>query len=106
MLVGFGASVLVRRRLDSTDAPPPSTGQRILTGLAMGLVAGILLGLLAWWSAGAVGPGRLSAVGPNPFLVGALAAAEVGLAAALGMLLGGRPVDENVRTDWDSVAKR
>jgi hypothetical protein len=54
----------------------------------MGIVAGALLGLLAWWSAGAMGPGRLAVVGPNPLLVGALAAAEIGVAAALGMLAG------------------
>ena len=27
---------------------------------------GIVLGLLAWWSGGAIGPGRLASVGPEP----------------------------------------
>ena len=62
--------------------------EHVLTGLGMGVVGGALLGLLAWWSAGAMGPGRLALVGPNPLLVGALAAAEIGVAAALGMLAG------------------
>lgn len=106
VLIGFGAAVLVRRRLETTDAPAPGAPQRVLTGLMMGVVAGIIIGLLAWWSAGAMGPGRLSAVGPNPLLVGALAAVEVGLAAALGMLAGGHRVDDAVTTDWASLAKR
>jgi hypothetical protein len=42
--------------------------------------------LLAWWSGGALGPGRLVDIGPNPMLVGAFAALEVGVAAVLGML--------------------
>jgi hypothetical protein len=68
--------------------PERTTLEHILTGLGMGVVAGALLGLLAWWSAGAMGPGRLVEVGPDPLLVGALAAAEIGVAAALGMLAG------------------
>ncbi|MBW8872769.1 MAG: hypothetical protein JF618_11650, partial [Leifsonia sp.] len=48
------------------------------------------LGLLAWWSSGALGPGRLHDVGPNPWLVGALAAGEVAVAAAIGLAASGR----------------
>ncbi|TFB47385.1 DUF6350 family protein [Cryobacterium tagatosivorans] len=95
VLIGFGAARLTRRLADaqgSTGAPAPGAAQRLLTGLAMGLVGGSILGLLAWWSAGAMGPGRLAAVGPNPLLVGALAAVEIGLAAGLGLLVGGRAV--------------
>ena len=104
VLIGFGAARMTRRRSEGTDAPLQGAAERLVTGLSMGLVAGILLGLLAWWSAGAIGPGRLSTVGPDPFLVGALAAVEVGLAAGLGMLVGGRPAI--VRAEGRSFAKR
>jgi len=90
LLIGFGAARMTRRITAATGAPAPSAGERLVTGLAMGLVAGGILGLLAWWSAGAMGPGRLVTVGPDPLLVGALAAAEIGLAAGLGFLVGGR----------------
>ncbi|ANP73815.1 DUF6350 family protein [Cryobacterium arcticum] len=90
VLIGFVVAVLVRQGLDKRANSPHGTARMLITGGLMGLVAGILLGLLAWWSAGAMGPGRLVDVGPNPLLVGALTVVEVGIAAALGMLVGGR----------------
>ena len=90
VLIGFVVAVLVRQSVDKRANAPHGTARMLGTGALMGVVAGILLGLLAWWSAGAMGPGRLAEVGPNPLLVGALTALEVGVAAALGMLVGGR----------------
>ena len=94
LLVGFLAAVILRPRA-AADVPPPSLTERLLTGLGTGVVAGVLLGLLAWWSGGAVGPGRLAVVGPNPLLVGALTAALVGFAACLGLLAPAPPVRHN-----------
>ena len=88
VLVGFVFAVVTRQFLAQPGMPERTTLEHVLTGLGMGVVGGALLGLLAWWSAGAMGPGRLVEVGPNPLLVGALAAAEIGVAAALGMLAG------------------
>lgn len=88
VLLGFVGAVVIRQRLDRPGVPERTTLEHVLTGLGMGVVAGMLLGVLAWWSAGAMGPGRLVEVGPNPLLVGALAAAEIGVAAALGTLAG------------------
>ncbi len=88
VLMGFIFAVITRQWLDRPGVPERTTLEHVLTGLGMGIVGGALLGLLAWWSAGAMGPGRLVEVGPNPLLVGALAAAEIGVAAALGMLAG------------------
>jgi hypothetical protein len=51
------------------------------------VAAGAAIGLLQWWAGGAVGPGRLSDVGADPLLVGALVAAEVGAGAALVLCL-------------------
>lgn len=90
LLAGFLAAVLLRSRVDAADSGLTDVRSRILTALGIGLVAGIQLGLLAWWSSGALGPGRLHDVGPNPWLVGALAAGEVALAATIGLVVGGR----------------
>jgi hypothetical protein len=50
--------------------------------LGAGAVAGVLLGGLGWLSAGALGPGRMSDVGPAGLLVGLATAAEVAVVAA------------------------
>ncbi len=86
VLTGFLAAAVTRLRQARTDTAPPTLPQRLVTGLATGIVAGVLLGLLAWWSGGAMGPGRLAEVGPDPLLVGLLTAVEVGVAACAGLL--------------------
>jgi hypothetical protein len=86
VLSGFVTALATRNREHRAGDPEPTRGQLALTGAAAGIVAGVILGLLAWWSGGALGPGRLVEVGPNAVLVGALAAVEVGVAAVLGML--------------------
>ena len=53
-------------------------------GVASGAVAGLVLGLLAWWSGGAVGPGRLAEVGPDPVSVAGVAAIAFGIGALVG----------------------
>lgn len=53
-------------------------------GIGSGAVAGLVLGLLAWWSGGAVGPGRLAEVGPDPLAVGGVAALVFGIGALAG----------------------
>ena len=88
VLIGFIFAVVTRQYLDRPGVPERTTLEHVLTGLGIGVVAGGILGLLSWWSAGAMGPGRLVEVGPDPLVVGALAAAEIGVAAALGMLAG------------------
>jgi hypothetical protein len=90
VLIGFVVAVLVRQGFDKRPNAPHGRVRMLVTGGLIGVVAGILLGVLSWWSAGAMGPGRLADVGPNPLLVGAFTVLEVGIAAALGMLVGGR----------------
>ena len=82
---GFLAGALARPRLHE-----PSPGRVVATGLGTGVVAGIALGLLAWFSSGAVGPGRLVDVGPDGVVVALLAAVEVGIAAVIGLFAAGR----------------
>ena len=88
VLIGFFAATLVRPRLVSALSGRPLVGRLLLAAVGIGVVAGVLLGLLAWISGGAIGPGRLVQVGPNPWLVAAFAAAEVTIAAAIGMASG------------------
>jgi hypothetical protein len=88
VLIGFFAAALVRPRLVAALAGRPLVGRLLIAAAGIGLVAGLSLGLLAWFSAGAIGPGRLVVVGPNPWLVGLFATIEVGIAAAVGMASG------------------
>jgi hypothetical protein len=89
LLAGFLAAMLLRSHVNRSAAVH-GPGWVVLTAVGVGLIAGIELGLLAWWSSGSLGPGRLHDVGPNPWMVGLLAAAEVAVAAGIGMVAGGR----------------
>nr|WP_179581133.1 DUF6350 family protein [Leifsonia psychrotolerans] len=95
VLIGFLAARLVRRRSDRLGLPVPSLSTALYTGVGTGVVAGVLLGLAMWASAGSFGPGRLVEVGPNPLVVGVLAAVEIGIAACLGMCAGIRRPDRS-----------
>lgn len=88
LVAGFVAAGLLGSR--SWIRLPAGAPALFLTALGIGIVSGIELGLLAWWSSGALGPGRLHDVGPNPWLVGVIAAVEVAVAAVIGLLAGGR----------------
>jgi hypothetical protein len=54
-----------------------------LWGFAGGLLTGLLLGVAAAFAGGALGDGRLAAVGPSGWQVGVVASLEVGVAAAV-----------------------
>ncbi|MEO6826376.1 MAG: DUF6350 family protein [Microbacteriaceae bacterium] len=98
LLAGFWMAVLTRSRL--APASPSRGGLRwlALVVLGIGIVAGIELGLLAWWSSGSLGPGRLHDVGPNPWLVAAVAAIEVTVSAAIGVAIRPRAARHGYRT--------
>jgi hypothetical protein len=90
VLAGFFAALFVSRRMRRGGEPHTSLVNALLVAIGIGVVAGIELGLLAWWSSGAIGPGRLHTAGPDPWLVGLFAAGEVAVAAVVGMLAGRR----------------
>jgi hypothetical protein len=90
LLAGFLAGALLRSRVEADVTLLDGLRTRILTAAGIGVVAGLQLGLLAWWSSGSLGPGRLHDVGPNPWLVGVLAAVEVAVGAAVGLVAGAR----------------
>jgi hypothetical protein len=64
-------------------APTPALEMAPLWGLACGAAAGAVLGVLAAFSGGPLGDGRLTAVGPSGWQVGAIAALEIGIASAV-----------------------
>jgi Family of unknown function (DUF6350) len=85
ILVGFLVGALLSGPLAERIQ---STGRLLWmlgAGLGTGLVGGTILALLAWASSGAIGPGRLQQAGPDPILVGLLAALELGVSAVVGM---------------------
>ena len=86
VLAGFLAAIALRPRL--VRAGLTSHVWLIGTGLGMGIAGGTLLGALAWVSAGAAGPGRLADVGASWLLVGGFAALEIGVPAAIALLVG------------------
>jgi len=86
VLAGFLAATMLRPHL--VRAGLTSYSWLIGTGLGMGVTGGALLGALAWVSAGAAGPGRLADVGPSWLLVGGFSALEIGVPAAIALLVG------------------
>ncbi|WP_022882601.1 cell division protein PerM [Gryllotalpicola ginsengisoli] len=50
-----------------------------------GVLGGALLALLAAWSGGSLAPGSFAHLGPSPWLVGAIGAAELAGGAAIGL---------------------
>jgi Family of unknown function (DUF6350) len=64
-------------------APTPVLEAAPMWGFACGALTGCVLGVLAAFAGGSLGGGRLSSVGPSPWQVGAVAALEVGVAAAV-----------------------
>jgi Family of unknown function (DUF6350) len=87
ILAGFLAGALLAR-------PDPLPVGRVTwvvgVGAGVGIIGGAIIGLLAWASAGALGPGRLADVGPDPIAVGLLAALELGIPAMIGLALSRR----------------
>jgi hypothetical protein len=95
LLAGFFAAMLVRERL--TDAATPAHANRTLAAgaVAIGLISALIFAVLASLSGGAIGPGRLADVGPNPLWVGLFVFVEVTIAALIGMLASGHSDDHH-----------
>ncbi|MEO7372442.1 MAG: DUF6350 family protein [Terrimesophilobacter sp.] len=90
VVIGFLIGVAIRPALLRAIGDDRPVLTQVLTGVGIGIVGGVLVGVLAWLSGGAAGPGRLSHVGPDAFLVGVFAVLEFGAPAVIG-LLAGRP---------------
>lgn len=88
LIAGFIAALAVRDSAVHAIGIRSKAAYLAATALVIGVIAGLEMTLLAWWSSGALGPGRFVSVGPHPWLVGALTAALVGVGALLGMASG------------------
>jgi hypothetical protein len=96
ILAGGAAGWLLARRLMRTrpgrpgePAPrrEPAWAMVVGSSLLAGPVAGIVLGVLAWMSGGSLGDGRMSEIGPSPWLMGLVATAVVAVSASIGAAL-------------------
>ncbi|MGN9812063.1 cell division protein PerM [Micromonospora sp. BQ11] len=87
VLAGMVAGWLLARRLlrlAADDRKPPGWGSVLAPAALAGPVAGLVLGVAAAVSAGPVGGGRLTEMGPVAWQVGAVAAAVTAAGALLG----------------------
>lgn len=89
IVAGFFAGVLGGRRLGTVLGGHASTLTRVGVGVGSGIIGGVIMFALAAFSGGSAGPGRLSVVGPDPWLVGLWTAVEFTVAVTIGILAGG-----------------
>jgi len=82
LLVAFAATMRSQRL-----APTARWDEGIIRGLAGGVLAGLLFGLLAAVAGGAVGPGRMTDVGPQVLDTTVYAVTAFGLGGLLGGVL-------------------
>ncbi|WP_167050453.1 DUF6350 family protein [Salinibacterium sp. ZJ77] len=82
---GFIAGALVRSRVLRQLGDASRALWFAIVAVAGGVFGGLLAGLLAAASAGAIGPGRFSAVGPDALAVGLAAAGLFALGIAIGL---------------------
>jgi len=86
IIIGFLVGAVLRQKLvEVLDVERPWLWLAGV-GLGAGVVAGAILAALSAIAGGAAGPGRLAEVGADPLAVGLVAALEVGLACAAGLV--------------------
>jgi hypothetical protein len=86
LLAGIVAGWLLARRARAVGSARRPVSWRGLLGAALlaGPIAGVLIGLAAMASGGPLGGGRLAAVGPAGWQVGAVSSGVVALGAVIG----------------------
>lgn len=103
VVAAFVTATLLRGRVLAALGQHDGPLARALVGVGGGAVGGLVVGLLAATASGSIGPGRLAEVGPSPLVVGAVAALEFAVAAALALLVDGRTFlgggDDDVASD-------
>lgn len=86
VVVGFGALAGASARgalLVGSGADAEPLRPRIVALVVIAGGTGAVVGVLAWAAQGSIGPGRLAHVGPDPWTVALVAAAEVVVGAAI-----------------------
>lgn len=83
VLFAFIVAMVLRQRHDRYSSPATAS---VIFGLAFGIafVAAAILALLSWWAGGAIGPGRMASVGPNPLAVAGWTGVLVFIGASVG----------------------
>ena len=83
VLIAFIVAMVLRQRHDRYSSPAQA---RVVFGLAAGIAAVCAgtLALLSWWAGGAIGPGRMSTIGPDPLLVAGWSFTLVFIGAVVG----------------------
>lgn len=83
VLIAFVVAMVLRQRHDRYSSPARA---KVVFGVAFGIAAvvAVLLGLASWWAGGAIGPGRMSMIGPDPFMVAAWSFGLVFVGAVVG----------------------
>ncbi len=99
----FISGVAVRRGLVRALGDGPRLPWFALVAGGGAVTGGLLLGLLAAASAGGLGPGRFSALGPDAMAVGLAAGAELLVGLALGLAAGALPASVRDRAGTGSA---
>ena len=94
LVASFIATLSIRRSADEIRFEfATAWSAAVSLGLSIALVTSLQLGLLAVLASGAAGPGRLSLIGINPWLLMLISFIEVFVVATLAALLSARPTD-------------
>ena len=91
IIAGFLAGAAVRPAAVRALGDRPRVAAFAIITVIGGAFGGLLLGLLAAASAGALGPGRFSQIGPDPVAVGLAAGVEFAIGIVLGLATGALP---------------
>jgi hypothetical protein len=92
LLAAFFATLLVKSHTaDLRFNYSSATTAAISLGLSIGLVAAVEMWILVELASGSLGPGRMSLVGSNPWLVAGITFAEVSIASVLAAFFSARP---------------
>jgi hypothetical protein len=92
LLCAFGATLLIKSHTaELRFAYASATSSAIALGLAIGFVAAVEMWVLADFSGGSIGPGRMSTIGANPWLVAGVTFVEVSVASILAAFFSARP---------------
>jgi hypothetical protein len=92
LLCAFGATLLIKSHTaDLRFSYASATSAAIALGVAIGFVAAVEMWILADFSGGSIGPGRMSVVGANPWLLAGVTFVEVTVASVLAAFFSARP---------------
>lgn len=86
LVIGFGALAGAEMRealLRGSESDAEPLRPRIVALAVLTAGTGVVVAVLSWAAQGSIGPGRLVQVGPEPWLVALVAAAEVAVGAAI-----------------------